>query len=214
MDNSKKVLILFSGGADSTATAAYYLKNGYYVHLVTYDNGAERNLHCSEKKANIIISKFPGRVQWELLDSRDLFHRLAIKSLETDVKKYGNLVCCGCKVAMLAKAIVYCRQHSIKIIADGFEEGQIYYPEQTPEYIEVTAKLASKYGITYEHPLYKLSKDEIENLKLAAGIPPEPLQAACLFGENRLTSQFIRQYTTDKIPLAEEYIDECLNKKP
>ena len=58
MSNPEKVLVLFSGGADSTAAAAYYLAKGCRTYLVTFDNGVEINLSNSEKKAKIIIIMF------------------------------------------------------------------------------------------------------------------------------------------------------------
>jgi len=198
--------MLFSGGADSTAAAVYYLNKGNKVQLITFDNGVEINLNLSEKKAKMIIRKFPKLCSWWMLNSRQLFHQMAIKTLEKDVKKYGNLVCCGCKLAMLAQSIVFCKKNDIKIIADGFEKSQIYYPEQTPEYIYVADLLCKKFGVKNEHPLYNLSSKEIENLTVQAGLPPAPLQAVCMFGENRLKSRHIKKYTLQKLPMAVEYV--------
>ncbi len=44
----KKVFILFSGGQDSTSVAVHFLEQGYFVHRITFDNGAERWLNLSE----------------------------------------------------------------------------------------------------------------------------------------------------------------------
>jgi len=211
MNTQKKVLVLFSGGADSTATAVYYLNKGYKVQLITFDNGVEINLCNSEKKAKMIIRKHPKLCSWQMLNNRNLFREMAIKTLEQDVKKYGNLVCCGCKLAMLAQSIVFCKKNGIKIIADGFEKGQIYYPEQTPDYIYVASLLCKKFGVKNEHPLYNLSSTEIENLTVQAGLPPAPLQASCMFGENRLKSRHIKKYTLKKLPMAAEYVKSQIN---
>ena len=210
--NPKKVLILFSGGADSTATAIHYLKMGYRTYLVTFDNGVEINLSNSEKKAQMIIKKSPRLCSWQMLNSRELFHEMAIKTLEKDVKKYGVLVCCGCKLAMLAQAILLCKKNGIKIIADGFEKGQNYYPEQTPDYIYAADLLCKKFGIKNEHPLYDLNPEEIEKLTVQAGLPPAPLQASCMFGENRLKNRWIKKYTLEKLPIAAEYVKNYLPK--
>lgn len=206
----EKVLILFSGGADSTAAAAYYLLKNYYAELVTFDNGAQRAMGNSEEKARAIIARFPDRCSWKIFNCIALFHKIAIKNLEQDVTKYGNLICCGCKLAMLAQAVIYCAATGIKTIADGFVKTQTYYPEQTPEYIEVTRKFAAEYGITYEHPLYRMRAEKIRELAVEAGIPPEPLQAECLFGLNKTKNSRIREYTTVKLPDVRSYITRKL----
>lgn len=208
----KKVLILFSGGIDSTATSLYYLQKGYKAQLITFDNGAEKELDKSEHSADLIKQKFGKRCSWKLLNSSLLFHKIAIKNLEQDVKKYGNLICCGCKIAMLAEAIIYCKKNGIKIIADGFEKGQTYYPEQTPEYIGATNSFAKEFGISCEHPIYNMSSKEIRDVVINAGIREKPRQAFCLFGFNRVKNKNIRKYVQDKLPIARQYIKKVFKK--
>jgi len=201
-----KVLVLFSGGIDSTAASSYYLLKGYKVELVTFDNGASKNFALSEYKAELIKQKFSEQCNWQLLSSNALFHEIAIKNLEQDVKKYGNLVCCGCKLAMLAEAIIYCKKNGIKIIADGYEKGQMYYPEQTPEYIKMVNSFSKRYNITNEHPLYEMSSEEIRDLTRKANIPPQPLQAGCLFAFNRVKNKNIKKYMQSKLSIVHRYI--------
>jgi len=207
----KKAAVLFSGGADSMAAAVYYLKNGYSVKLLTYDNGAERNFENSAKTAKAIQKRFPGKVSWELKDSGVLFKKTGIVSMSGDIKKYGdNLLCCSCKLAMLAEAIVYCLKKNVKIIADGFNRNQLYYPEQVPEYIEITGSLAARYGIKYEHPIYGFSRAKRDALIRSAGIKAKPAQASCLFAFNRVRSKRVGEYTKAKMPKAVRYINKKL----
>jgi len=203
---------LFSGGMDSTATAARYLQNGYSVLLVTFDNGAQRGLDEPRAKAELIAKKYKGRCEWKLLECVFLFHEIAIENLEEDIKKFGNLVCCGCKLAMLSEAIIYCKKHEIKTIADGFEKGQIYYPEQTPEYIAVADDFAGQFGINYLHPIYEMNAGQIENLVRNAGLPLEPKQSTCLFGLNRVSNKNIEEYTRSKLNIARHHIENALIK--
>lgn len=203
---------MFSGGMDSTATAARYLQNGYSVLLVTFDNGAQRGLDEPRAKAELIAKKYKGRCEWKLLECVFLFHEIAIENLEEDIKKFGNLVCCGCKLAMLSEAIIYCKKHEIKTIADGFEKGQIYYPEQTPEYIAVADDFAGQFGINYLHPIYEMNAGQIENLVRNAGLPLEPKQSTCLFGLNRVSNKNIEEYTRSKLNIARHHIENALIK--
>ncbi|PIY15310.1 MAG: hypothetical protein COZ15_07025 [Elusimicrobia bacterium CG_4_10_14_3_um_filter_49_12_50_7] len=129
----KTIGLLFSGGADSMSAAVYYLKAGCGVKMVTFDNGAERKFENSKKTADIIKKKFPGKVSWVMKDSNVLFKKIGVDKIKDDVKKYGDsLICCSCKIVMLAEMIVYCKKNNIKVIADGFNKNQLYYPEQLP----------------------------------------------------------------------------------
>lgn len=199
---------MFSGGKDSTAAAAYYLQKGYAVELVTFDNGAETGLEKSRRKAEMIMKKYPDRCVWKMMSSTRLFRDIAIKGMEKDIKKFGNLVCCGCKLAMLCEAVIYCRKNGIESMADGFEREQDYYPEQTPDYMEIADSLAEEFGVTCFHPLYDMNAGEIEELTLNSGIPAEPIQAECLFGENRVSNKNILKYMQSKLPSARAYLEK------
>ena len=208
-----KVAILFSGGADSMAAAVHYLKNGYSVKLLTYDNGAEREFEKSEKTAGAIKKAFPGKVVWLLKDSRDFFKKLGIAEIDKDIKEYGDsLICCSCKLAMLSEAVVYSVKNKIKIIADGFNRNQLYYPEQVPEYMNITGRLTEKYGIKYEHPIYGFSRIKRDALIRSAGIKAKPEQASCLFAFNRVRNDRVGEYTKTKIPQAVRYINKKLEE--
>jgi len=207
-----KVAVLFSGGIDSSAAALIYLQKGCKVQLITFDNGAERNLDNPKIRADLIKRKFGTQCSWKMLNSGELFHRIAVKNLEKDVKKYGNLICCGCKLAMLAELIIYCKKHDIKIIADGFEAGQVYYPEQHPDYISATDSFAKEFGISYEHPIYKMSAKAIKKINSDAGIMAAPVQVECLFGLNRVKNKNIKKYTKMKLPLARQYVKKVLQR--
>ena len=107
---------------------------------------------------------------------------------------------------MLAESIVICRKKGIEIIADGFEKRQKYYPEQTPDYMEVADSFAREFGISYEHPIYDLSKKKIKGMIESAGIKGKPAQASCLFAFNRMVNENISEYTRIKLPIARTYI--------
>lgn len=210
----KTVAVLFSGGADSSAVAVYYLQKSYFTHLLTFDNGAEKWLELAEFKANLIIKRFAGRCVWRLLDSTLLFHDLAIVPLVDDIKRFGgggNLVCCGCKLAMLAEAIRYCRENGIIMLADGFQREQDYYPEQTPAYMGPADKFAGAYGVRYAHPFWNRPELVQSSVVLSGGVPPSPIQPYCIFGNNRiLDRKYIGPYVKSKLPAMKKYLDNRL----
>jgi len=208
----KKIAILFSGGVDSTATAIYLLKRGYETHLLTFDNGAEKWLDLAEYKAGWIKKQFPERCSWELRDSTHLFHELAIRPLEQDVKKFGNLICCGCKLAMLCEAIIYCKRNNITELADGFQRAQDYYPEQTPDYMVPADRFAGAYGIRCLHPFWEHPELKQDQITLSGAVPPSPIQPYCIFGCNPiLNKKFIRPYVRSKLPAMRKYVDAALS---
>jgi len=205
------IAVLFSGGVDSTAVAIHLLREGREARLLTFDNGAEKWLELAELKAGYVRKRFPGLCTWELLDSTSLFHDLAIAPMVEDVKKHGkggNLVCCGCKLAMLGEAIVYCRGNGIPEIADGFQMGQDYYPEQTEEYIVPAGRFARSYRVRYVHPLWGRPELKQEKITLEGAVPPSPIQPWCLFGGNPiLDKRHIRPYIESKLLALKAYVD-------
>ena len=205
------VAILFSGGADSTATVLHYLRKKRPVALLTLYNGAESMMDMAKYRAGLLREKFGSLCTWEQRDVKDLFHRLAIQTLEPDVKKYGTLVCCGCKLAMLAEAILFCREHGIQELADGFRREQIYYPEQTAEYMVPTGRLAQSFGVRYVHPLYEKRDATVHQMAADAGLPSVALQPSCLFAFNRIRpSVKIRKYVISKLPAVRAFLKQRL----
>jgi adenylyl- and sulfurtransferase ThiI len=211
--SAAQIAILFSGGIDSTAAAVTFLREGCAAHLLTFSNGAEQWLSLAEGKAKTIRCRFPDLCSWRLLDCAHLFHELAISNLEDDIKRYGNLVCCGCKLAMLAEAIIYCRQNRIDRLADGFRNDQDYYPEQTPHYMGPADEFARRFGISYLHPFYDAWDRDLEEIAREAAVPASSVQPYCLFGRNPVQpSGRIRKYLLSKIPRAEQYVVKRLEE--
>jgi len=211
MKKKTGVAILFSGGADSMATAIHYLRQKRPAALLTFYNGAESMMDMAKYRSGLLREKFGSLVTWEQRDVKDLFHRLAIQSLEPDVKKYGTLVCCGCKLAMLAEAILFCREHGIRELADGFRREQIYYPEQTAEYMIPAGQIARSFKVSYVHPLYEATDAEVHRMAAEENLPPLALQPSCLFAFNRIQpSAKIRKYVNDKLPAVRAFIRKRL----
>ena len=108
------------------------IEKGYDVHLLHYDTGAliSNNLikirYAELKKIyeECIVDLYERNIS-------GLFRRIALVSLEEDIKKYGvSLICVGCKLAMHVKCIIYCKNNGIKCVADGSTERQKRYGEQ------------------------------------------------------------------------------------
>ncbi len=204
---AQPIVVMFSGGMDSSAVAVHYLSAGHAVHLLTMVNGAQKWVELAQYKAEWIRKRFGAQCSWAPIECTYLFHELAIANLEADTIKYGNLVCCGCKLAMLAEAILYSRRHGIRAVADGFRKQQAYYPEQTPGFMNAAGRLARRYGITCLHPFYTAAAAAMDDLALQAGVPPSPIQPYCIFERNRVRqSRKIAAYVQSKLPQVRAYI--------
>ena len=111
----KDVVVLFSGGIDCSLVSLLLRKDGYRVHLLHYDTGAliSNNLikirYAELKKIyeECIVDLYERNIS-------GLFRRIALVSLEEDIKKYGvSLICVGCKLAMHVQCIIYCKNYTI-----------------------------------------------------------------------------------------------------
>lgn len=62
-----KVLLMFSGGRDSYLAACKLIEQGYYVYMITFDNGCTSNLKAVKKVAKTIVDKY-GMSQAEYVE--------------------------------------------------------------------------------------------------------------------------------------------------
>lgn len=203
-----EITVLFSGGLDSTAVAIEFLKANWFVHMLTFYNGAEQWLDLAKVKADYIMRAFPNKTSYQVRDCTYLFHELGIRSLESDIITYGNLVCCACKLAMLTEAILFCKEKNVSLVADGFKESQSYYPEQTPEFMLATKEFAARFGVEYVHPLWETPLESLEDIALSVGVPTSPMQAYCLFERNPVTGNtHVEEFVRTKISQAHPYLE-------
>ena len=218
-NGQREVIVLYSGGLDSTATAALYAHRDYTkVHLLTFDNGTQSYLELSEISVRYLQEKFKKtEFKHKILSSAYLFKKVAFKPLEEDSKKYStNLVCIGCKMAMHAEGIVYALDKGLTEVADGFVRRQEGYPEQHMNFIKEMRKLYERFRIKYVSPLYSKieSKEDVKDLLFKFDLPPKSIEPSCLLGGtfSAAKAEEITAYFKEKEPLLEEYIEQHLKE--
>lgn len=203
--------ILFSGGLDSSLAVCKMIEKGYKVKLLHFDQGAliSNNLvlirynELEKVYSNCII----GMTHFNI---SGLFRRIALVSLEEDIKKYSvSMVCVGCKLAMHVQSIVFCKKSDIQCMADGSTERQSRYGEQRGVALDFVKDLYNEYGISYENPVYPLAKKEIKYGLFDRGMTIQPLEDTCLFSNtfSIATNEAIEQYLKDKRELCKELIE-------
>lgn len=57
MLESSEVLLLFSGGKDSFLAACRLIEQGFYVRLMTFDNGCMSNTGAASDMANRLVKR-------------------------------------------------------------------------------------------------------------------------------------------------------------
>jgi hypothetical protein len=234
MDNGQELAILFSGGTDSlalfglTATGNLpELKKSRKIHLLHMLNGMSRFHDFPRDRYNLAKKILSTRVSrqeqvpelsYVELDMGRLFQGLWLDRYEELMPRYGgkNLVCAGCKMAMHARAVLYCIEHLVPLLATGYSKKQDYYPEQTPVFMEKIVDFSAHFGIRTLFPVYDefddktVTRHALEDLGLPSTGGGE---RKCLFSQTLTTAteNEIGRYMDDMVPKMIEFVDHSLS---
>lgn len=222
--------ILFSGGTDSLAlyglaAAGHHveLPRPHRIHLLHMRNGMERFPDFPEKRfitARAILEKQtapPDQIpvaEMVVLDVGRLFQGLWLDRYEEIMPRYNgkNLVCVACKVAMHARAVLYCVDHFVPRVAVGYTKKQRHYPEQTRVFMDKIAAFSKQFGITTIFPVY----EEFDDIMICRqvledfGLPSTGGgERKCLFCQTLTTAteEDIGRYLDDMLPKVTEYME-------
>lgn len=187
----KDVLLLYSGGKDSTLSAIRLRKMGYNVYFVHFNNGCMRDSDKPFLTFQEIFAKEEGYF-FDYMNSdiniADTFQELfePWKQKEDDSLLDGSMTseirCLSCRSAMYVQAIVIALKNNFKFIADGARISQKFMLEQVPMIKEYQA-LCQSVGITLLCPVLTLTDDRalIDEL-LQAGFSAKTWESKCLLG--------------------------------
>lgn len=160
------VLLLFSGGMDSTAAAVLLARRFPRVSLLTCS--PPYVLGCRALTASRVRSLGQAIPQVEIsqifADNYPNLRRL--RPLEA-VKwaKSSLLFCTACKLSMHLKAIEVCRREGIRYASSGIGvREQQNFPDQLPDLESRVNRLYEDAGIRRISPLDGLSKAEVKEL--------------------------------------------------
>lgn len=207
----KRCAVLFSGGLDSSLAVCRMVEKGYVPELLHFNQGAliSNNLvsiRYNELKA--VYNDYLGDIHF--FNVSGLFRRIALVPLEEDIKKYNiSLVCLGCKLAMHAQSVIFCKKNDISVIADGSNERQKRYREQRKIALDFIRDLYNQYKILYENPVYNLDKKDIKYGLFDRGITIQSLEDTCLFSNtfSIASDDAIDKYLVSKKQLCNELIE-------
>ena len=155
-----RVMLNFSGGYDSLATAVILAPCVEQLDLVTFRLLNEKAIFLAKRNVDKLKSEFPDtRIIHSVVDARDAQRELlagfsqAVEGFSAAWAPMG-LWCCTCHLAMRTASILYCVRKNIRYCADGAARKEYHHSSHKISVINQMKDLFSEYGIEYLNPVY------------------------------------------------------------
>ncbi|MDP7322304.1 MAG: 7-cyano-7-deazaguanine synthase [Bacteriovoracaceae bacterium] len=162
--NDEEILVLFSGGTDSTLAAALAASQFKKVHLITYSRYGIASVENSKLNAKMLIDKYgKNRVSHKIIKIDKIFKHISYENYLKNMFKYGfnNLSTCGlCKLSMHAMTLYYAKEHNIHHVSDGANAGMTMFPAQMKPVINLLKKMYADFGVNYSNPVFDYEAPE------------------------------------------------------
>ncbi len=155
--HKQSCVILYSGGTDSTCTAALMAKKFSNIHLLTFyedkkpsTSAINDNIHSLEKK--FVNTKFIHKI----ISTTKLVKFISFHHFFSYLWKHNWLVLSTPGFTTLSwhvNAIVYCLDNNIKVVADGLTRELMHFPGHMDGVIKIFKMLYEEFGIQYINPV-------------------------------------------------------------
>ena len=215
-NQSPEVVVLFSGGRDSSLVACLMANQNKKVHLLTCNNGVSIKPELAEFRFKELQAAFPAEiVSRTIVPSYGLFRRIALVDIEQDFHQFKkNLILLGYQLAAHTEGIIYCKRNNIRVLASGFTRYEAHYAEQLPEAITALTAFAREYEVEYLVPVYEYSSaDEVKYALLDFGVSTKSLEGVSIFADtfSDPSSELVLQYIKAKLQICRDYMSLKLN---
>ncbi len=156
-DFPSRVAILYSGGTDSTASAALMAQQFDEIHLLNYRRHGFVGAEHSSYNAAKLAARFPDRkfVHW-IYETTPLAKWIADHRRLHYVTRHGfmTLQNCGhCALANHMATLAHCLRHDVHHLADGITRDWPFFPGHMDPVIERLRGLARRFDVTYHTPV-------------------------------------------------------------
>lgn len=212
MDSSKKVLILFSGGKDSSATVVEMIRAGYKAVLFTFQLGRPELTGLNGDSAPDIrhlelMKAFPEHIDAKrvIVGNNYLLRKLALEKTNSTHVVYPLAI----TLVFLSGAVLYCLENDIHDIACGYSAYQAKedrYIEQRDDFIEHTKVFLKEYGIAFHTPVVKKTKQEVMDILDQCGVSSNSIESKAMFGAIPFDVEKSLEFWNESIPICKEYI--------
>lgn len=150
-------LILYSGGTDSTCTAALMAERFSNIHLLTFYQGRGKNACGINDNIHSLERRFVhNRFIHKVISTTKLVRFISYNRYCRYFFKHKWLILSTCGFTTLSwhiNAIVYCLENDIEVVADGLTKELMHFPGHMDAVIEVFRKLYDEFGIKYINPV-------------------------------------------------------------
>ncbi len=215
----KTVLVLYSGGRDSSCVAVEMAKNGNRVKLFTYQAGMSELVGSNGDSAPDIrhkelLAAFPDVIDEQRIieGSIYLIRKLAIEKTNTTHVVYPITSA----LAVHVGAVIHCLKNGIYDIVSGYSGYQARedrYIEQRDDFIKLTERFLKQYGITYHTPVIQKEKEEVMDILERHNISSNSLENKSVFGGISFDVSKALDYWNESIPFCHKYIASIIDKK-
>jgi len=212
MSIHKEVLVLFSGGRDSSSTAVELAVSGYKVKLFTYQAGfseltGPRGDSAPDIRHLELTRAFPNSINDQrIIESNAyLIRKLALEKINKEHVVYPIALA----LAVHTSAICFCLKNNIDIIASGYSGYQSKkerYIEQGSNFVTLTKEFLKYYSISYLTPVIEKTEQEVKDILERYGISSNSLENKSLFGGIGFNKEEALAFWESSIPLCKEFI--------
>lgn len=200
---NEKVLVLQSGGRDSTIAAMSLLEQGFDVMGITLAKNAGRQIDLPRRRAVELATKYPG-YRWGMVDFSEWDSGLknwVADRLTAPLPKS----CLLCALTKITSVIGYCKANDICNLSLGYVAYQDNWAEQTPLAIKLQSESLALEGLSLLLPARSIAaKDDAKKILSAQGLTADSLENPCCistWGTQPVPDNLIRE----TIALAFEY---------
>lgn len=187
----KDVLLMYSGGKDSTLAAIRLVNMGYNVYFIHFDNGATldtdkpyltwQNIFCS-------LEGYQFPFKYAKVNIQDKYQEF----FQNWEENYGNVLkdgsidseirCLACRSAMYNYALKIAIEEGFKYIAEGARISQEFFIEQ-PIMLSEYQNVAQKFGIELLFPVLEVENDqEVIQELLDNSFSSKTWESKCILG--------------------------------